>query len=262
METKLYLTRHLQRIDDGSESSREQAVRWNLTDSKNPNFIINPYLSDYADRHVDLVVRKLPKIDVIVTSPFLRCMQTSLKIFNKLKESGSAIQTIYVDFGLSEIVEEYNFYTLTEPKLNIQSIYDFSLQQLTLEQQSLFTVMDPTPSIIEFENDEQYELRIKSTLLQIYRTFIGLNVLIVSHAYSYKPIAGRELRYTDVFELEPSSYIIERTFESGHPIQSTTTTGLNSSSGASGQTSVSSDAEYRKKYLKYKEKYLRFKNKN
>jgi hypothetical protein len=187
-------------------------------------------------------------------------MQTSLKIFNKLKESGSTIQTIYVDFGLSEIVEEYNFYTLTEPKLNIQSIYDFSLQQLTPEQQSLFTMMDPTPSIIEFENDEQYELRIKSTLLQIYRNFIGLNVLIVSHAYSYKPIAGRELRYTDVFELEPSSYIIERTFESVYPIQSTTTTGL--SSVASGQTSVSSDTEYRQKYLKYKEKYLKIKNKN
>ena len=241
METKIYLTRHLQRIDDGSDSSREYAVRWNTIDSKNPNFILNPYLSDYADRHVESVVAKFSEVNVIVTSPFLRCMQTALKIFNKINESGHVIDTIYVDFGLSEYVEEYNFYTLTEPRLNIQSIYDFSLEQFTPEQRALFTILDPTPSIIEFENDAQYGLRIKSTILQIHRTFIGKNILVVSHAYSLQPLVGHELRYLDVFLLEPETYITDRT---------------------EGTVSSISGTEYKKKYLKYKEKYIKLKNKN
>ena len=83
--TKLFLTRHLQRIDD-SDSSWDLSRQWNSVDSKKIDFTINPYLSDHADRHVDNVVAKITEpIDIIISSPFLRCMQTALKIMNQCK---------------------------------------------------------------------------------------------------------------------------------------------------------------------------------
>lgn len=232
METKIYLTRHLQRIDDGSDSSKEYAVKWNTIDSKNPNFVINPYLSDYSEKYVKIVTGKITEpIDIIVSSPFLRCMQTALKISNELNISGSLISKIYIDFGLSEFVDDYTFYNAPNSQINIQSIYDFSLSQFSPVDRVKFELIDSTPQIINFESEESYGLRIKSTLDQIYRDFPNKKILIVTHAFSYYPLVGRELKYTDVFVLAPELF-----------------------------TTVKSDnsdnSTWKQKYLKYKTKYL------
>jgi broad specificity phosphatase PhoE len=239
MESKIFLTRHLQRIDDGSDSSREFAVRWNTTDSKNPNFIINPYLSDYADRHVSSVVDKITEpINYIVSSPFLRCMQTALKISNELIRRGNIISNIYIDFGLSEIVEEFNFYTVPDSRLNIQSVYDFSLEQFNQTDREKFIILDSNPQIINFETDETYGQRIKQTLNKIYRKFTNSNILVVSHAYSYVPLNGKELRYLDLFYIKPELF----------------------TSGITGISQTDKLSYYQEKYLKYKNKYLELKN--
>lgn len=241
METKLYLTRHLQRIDDGSDSSREFAVRWNTVDSKNPNFVINPYLSDFSDKYIQSVITKIPvPIDIIVSSPFLRCMQTALKIVNQLKKTGSSITNIYIDFGLSEFVDEYTFYNVPNSQINIQSVYDFSLSQFTPEDQAKFRIIDSSPQIINYESEEDYGLRIKSTLSDLYGRFVDKKILVISHAFSYQPFSGHELRYTDVFMIEPELF---RHSESENTIPL-----------------VSS--RYQKKYLKYKNKYLQLKKLN
>ncbi len=241
METKLYLTRHLQRIDDGSDSSRELAIRWNTVDSKNPNFVINPYLSDYSDKYVTNVVSKISDpIDVIVSSQFLRCMQTAIKIANQLNKLGSPVYNILIDFGLSEFVDEFTFYNIPDSQINIQSVYNFSLAQFSPEDQARFRIIDSNPQLINYESEEDYGLRIKSTLSDIYDKFPNKKILIVTHAFSYYPFSGRELKYTDVFVIKREQL---RTVESENTI-------------------LSSTGPYEKKYLKYKNKYLQLKKLN
>jgi len=47
--TNIYISRHLQRIDDTDSNDRMQQQNWYSKDCKVPSLCNNPYLSDKAD---------------------------------------------------------------------------------------------------------------------------------------------------------------------------------------------------------------------
>ena len=109
-ERKVLITRHLERIDDGSDSSIDLMRKWNTVDRKNPEYHINPYISDINSLHK--LVSKLQSqpycVDYVISSPFLRCVQTAILISHQLnstqkqRQSHCGIHNINIDYRLAE----------------------------------------------------------------------------------------------------------------------------------------------------------------
>lgn len=243
--TNLYLTRHLQRIDDTGSNDIALELKWNTIDSKILNF--NPYLSDkaYTDENINKLINNLSievalNIDIIITSPFLRCLQTSLIIYKKINELKShnkkpKLTKIQVNFCLSEFIDNFIFFDVEEP-INIENIYNQSINYLQSNNIDIevFNIIPNDSTLINFESEQDYSKRIISCLNSIYNDNIGKNILIITHACSSKVLGNpKELEYTQVIQVEKSKIL-----------------------------SVDNDlTTIKKKYLKYKKKYLQFKNK-
>jgi broad specificity phosphatase PhoE len=215
--------------------------KWANEDSKDINNRHNPYLSDNIGSNIATLTENLTdkNIDVIISSPFLRCIKTALII----KESSPKITKIYIDYGLSELITDYDF-TLTNDTFDIEVIYQHSLSKLSEQEKSYLAVLNRTPSIIQNENDNdyvsdypypRYYTRITDTVRRINDTHTDKNILLVSHAYSSNSYQKPDLAYSQVIKIAPGS----RTTSGG---------------GAS-----SEDETYKMKYLKYKMKYLELK---
>jgi broad specificity phosphatase PhoE len=293
MDTNIFVTRHLQRIDTEDSEKRENAQQWNKNDSKNPSYIDNPYLVDkaFAPDNIDRVianfkdgdesgVRVAKNIDIIITSPFMRCLKTSILLKDKINslkdESDVKIDKIFVNFGLSEIVDDATFpnnceFSFSENKgcgsLNIDQIWNFSTECLSskFDPESLreylhrveyrelpdmnpdiFEIEDNNLSTIEFEDDAVYSERICSTIKKIYDKYRGRNILIVTHSdvgrvngNCIKFDVGNEkgMGYLDVLK------VIE--IQDVEPMNSAVA------------SADASEAASKYKYLKYKRKYLK-----
>ena len=251
MPTNIYLTRHLQRIDDTGSRDKTLELKWRSEDEKDIRYKINPYLVDKAKdpENIQDVLKEIPieNINVIISSPFLRCIQTSLLLrnqINKLKEDAhlEPIKQIHINFGLSEIIDDALFHPVKTP-INIRKIFEFSKYYLTTNENltpDLLLESECLPEILHNEIDltknpedenEQYIKRIKQTLRQIYEKYSGQNILIVTHADTgviFPPF--KKLNYNDhrVIHIDPK-YITQ-------------------SGGLSNN--------FKSKYLKYKNKYL------
>ena len=231
MSNNIYLTRHLPRVDAGLEiTSLEMVRKWATIDKLDINNQENPYLSDNIGNNIATLTGNLTdkNIDVIISSPFLRCIQTALKIKPNTK--------IYIDYGLSELITNYDF-TLTDGNFDIEALYQHSLSKLSEQEKSYLHVLNTTPTVIQNETDPDYNKRIIDTVNRINETHTDKNILLVSHAYSSGAYQKPDLKYSEVVK------IVSRA--SG------------SSSGGGGASTE--DETYKMKYLKYKMKYLELK---
>lgn len=247
MSNNIYLTRHLPRVDAGLEiTSLEMTRKWATIDSSGINNKHNPYLSDNIGSYIAKLNHNLvdKNINVIISSPFLRCIQTALKI----KELTPRITKIYIDYGLSEVISDFDF-NLTNNSLDIEAIYQHSLTKLSEEEKSYLEVLNRTHSTIQNENENdfvseypypKYYSRIRNTVDRINNTNTDKNILLVSHAYSSNTYQKPDLAYSQVVKIEPSA--------SGSSASSSTASG-----------GGSDDADFKMKYLKYKMKYLELK---
>jgi len=239
--TNIYISRHLQRIDDTDSNNPKQQTEWYSNHCTKPEFSKNPYLTDkaYETTNIDKTVEKFPAvdIDIIITSPFLRCIQTSyilLKKINEIKINASLplIEQIHVNFKLSELVNSDMFFNETLP-LNIQEIYEFSKKYINEHEKKLSTDIlneyQMTPILIDDTNPEDryndsiYYERIKDAIREIKLNFPGKNILLVTHSDSGIIFQTEGLKYTEVIKVPD---------------------------------------DFRNKYLKYKNKYLEIKLKN
>lgn len=241
MSNNIYLTRHLPRVDAGLEITTLEMIRnWTTIDSKDINNKHNPYLSDNIGSNIATLTGNLTdkNIDVIISSPFLRCIQTALKI----KESLPKITKIYIDYGLSELITDYDF-NLSNDSFDIEAIYQHSLTKLSEQEKSYLQLLNRTPNTVQNENDNdyvsdypypRYYTRITDTVRRINDTHTDKNILLVSHAYSSNAYQKPDLKYSEVLE------IVSRV-------------------PGSGGGKESEDETYKIKYLKYKMKYLELK---
>ncbi len=252
MSNNIYLTRHLPRVDAGLEiTSLEMTRKWATIDSSGINNKHNPYLSDNIGSYIDTLTGNLvdKNINVIISSPFLRCIQTALKI----KELTPRITKIYIDYGLSELISNFDF-DLTNDSLDIEAIYQHSLTKLSEEEKSYLEVLNRTHSTIQNENENdfvseypypKYYSRIRNTVDRINDTNTDKNILLVSHAYSSNTYQKPDLAYSQVVKIEPSA--------------SSSSASSSSASSSSASGGGSDDTDFKMKYLKYKMKYLELK---
>lgn len=235
MNTNIYLMRHFERIDDSGSIDIDIKSKWDLLDSKNSIFIHNPYLSDKAtqSKNINKVISQITNIkdiDIIITSPFLRCLQTSLIMMNNINQidnQQNKIENVYVDFGLCEFINEDSFNDINLP-YDICNIYNNSIDYLKENNiETPFIIFNDNPTNFdEYENDLNYKKRIESTIKNISKNFRDKNILIVSHAYSYMIIEKNKT--FDYYQVEKINNYQDN---------------------------------YKNKYIKYKTKYLELKQK-
>ena len=186
------LMRHLYRIDCESSNNIQQERKWYKEDYNDKNFKYNPYLSDRSYELADKVVSEISEeIDTIVTSPFLRCIQTAFIMRDKLNQKQNTnITTIYVHFGLSEIVNYYTTfygYSIDESSLKVEmnKIFEFSLSYLSEEQRKDVVVIFSSPEFFYNEDNDSYTERIRSAFYYISEKFKDNSVLAVGHRSSH-----------------------------------------------------------------------------
>ena len=124
-ENKIYMVRHLERIDDVDYVNKE-TNDWKKISSAEPLYKINPYL--ISTPSIELIIKNLEAkdIDYIICSPFLRCIQTAILIANSSADSKHKI--IYIDYRLGEIFDDYLF--PTKP-LDLEIIYTHSIKHIS-----------------------------------------------------------------------------------------------------------------------------------
>ena len=231
MSTNIYITRHLQRIDDTDSAISVNAVKWNKIYSKNSQFFNNPYLVDKAFSTINInnVIKNFKnrtesgenlakEIDIIITSPFLRCLETSIllrdkinklkKEANKLKEEANKsdyIDHIEINYGLSEIIVPELFTNVNEGEggsLNIDDIWKFSkkylicncnqraLNQYVTEgfETSDYTIPDMNPNIFRHSVENETKKNILWETDDMYNDRICSTILQISKTYEGKNI--------------------------------------------------------------------------
>jgi broad specificity phosphatase PhoE len=224
---KMFMVRHLERIDVTNNQSTEEYKKW-LKQSNDYNYLINPYLD--TEISVSRLGENLEdiKIDHIICSPYVRCMQTAILIINNL---GLNIinKTIHIDYKLGELVDEAFFFRVP---LNIESVYLHSKKYIEEKFNMLsFTLddKDNEPLIFtNYESMEEYNKRILDELKVIREKYSG-NILVITHADAFKQFntERKRMEYGRVYKID-----LDR-LEGG----------------------------YKQKYMKYKTKYIELKKK-
>lgn len=233
------MTRHLERIDS-EDASAIQSRQWNSVDKKLEMYQYNPYITDvnYEDNsknreYKQSFIEKRP--DVIVSSPFLRCMQTALIIAN-----ATGVPNIHIDFGLSEVVDNSTIRRFAPKEsadgdrfrgtipLDVSQIYEYSLEHFRTKETgvdiSKFILSNSEPRFIDNESrvddygfiEESpdarivYYDRIKVTLKNINTRFTGKKVLVVTHADAYFPFNddGKLMSYRQIYTIPIPKLVI------------------------------------------------------
>lgn len=224
---KMFMVRHLERIDMNQRPSSAEYKEW-LSLKDIYDYKINPYLD--KENSVDRLLENLEekKINHIICSPFVRCIQTAILIANS-KDLEITDKTIYIDYKLGEFVHESFEFVIP---VDISNIYEHSKKYISENFNSLpFTLNESgiLPLIYrEYETDEQYHKRILDELKLIRTTYSG-NILVVTHGDAFT-------------NLSPDKKRME--FGKVYKIELPETTG-----------------GFREKYFKYKMKYLELKSK-
>ncbi len=189
--TEVYLTRHLERVDIDNPSVTI-ARKWNSIDTKTYNF--NPYLSDISSSEKLLETLANKTIKTIISSPFIRCVQTAI-IVAKAKD----IKVINIDYRLGEINDKFMIFYDGVYDPNI--IWDQTQKYLNPEQNISFNIINDTYKGGEDEapdgDETLYNKRMEGVLYDI--TQKNTHTLIVSHGHSLHFIDPKKfLAYAEV----------------------------------------------------------------
>ena len=193
---KVYLIRHLQRID-GDDGTVDETSEWNTryrTEYESNPYIIQNSSVDTLKTNL-LTTNSNDNFDdfFIVTSPFLRCIQTSLLIANKLDMSYDKIK---VHYGLSELNDGFTVF----PAYTTQSIYDQTLQYLrTKDLQHTFDVINDDYKGGNAQEDSEYFKRVKNAASDIKKIYN--KTIICTHAYSAETFGKAQMKYNDVVDI-------------------------------------------------------------
>lgn len=225
---KLLIVRHLERIDDEDNVTAEEIKQWFKIKRENRAYITNPYLQQTIS--IEKLVKNIGdiKINHIISSPFLRCIESALIISKEIKFTDKII----INNKLGELFNEDFLFRIP---CNYNDIYEHSVSHIAIkepEQVKQLNTLDNVPLLFEkYESDEEYYKRIRDVLEDIQKTYDG-NILVVTHADAYKQFnpERKRMNYGIVYEIN-----------------------LN--------TSPEVSKSYEKKYIKYKLKYLQLKNK-
>jgi broad specificity phosphatase PhoE len=237
---KIYMVRHLERIDVTNRPSSKEYKEWNETKKKDYKYLINPYLDIDTEISIGRLTSNLDgvHIDHIVCSPYVRCIQTAILIVN-LPGIDIMDKTIHIDYKLGEFVDEsYSF----KVPLNIEDVYSHSRTYIKEKFNTKEYVLDNKDNkgntsriICDFETREKYNKRILDELKNIREKYTG-NVLVVTHADAYKQFNKDkiEMNYGKIYQIDHAKIY---------------------------QIDLDAVGGYREKYIKYKTKYLELRSK-
>ena len=200
--TEVYLTRHLERVDDDDSQTWEGRQTYKF----------NPYLNNTISS-VKLLGNLPNTIETIISSPFIRCVQTAI-IVAKNKN----INVIFIDYRLGETndvewIFDGNAYKPNDIWIETQK-YILSIQkQPNLSYDITNITFNITGTEYEGGEDEVpngdetlYNIRMRDALFDI--TQKNTNTLIVSHSNSLrfsKP--GKSLAYAEVVQITSDMFI-------------------------------------------------------
>ena len=237
----IFITRHFERIDGDKNNAtiNEKNIWFSLSSLKNPKNIIekndlmyinaNPFSINHNQKvYLSKVISSIGnyKIDIIISSPFIRCIQTALKIKKDLKYAGK----IHVNYGLAEFID-YNIlgvstidknyisddekYFLVQNGFNINKLFQMSLDNFNINKNLI--VLDNTIYIkdniilmneVEPLNEPEFNIhsgtyfkRIVRTIESIKQKYPSKNILLVTHGYSPVAYKLNSLKYGDVLNI-------------------------------------------------------------
>jgi hypothetical protein len=221
LESKMLITRHLQRID-GKDIYDTEKTEWVDIYRKIPGFIENPYIS--AKNGANIVVSKLVNyipINIIITSPFLRCMETAIIYARRMNVD---LKKIYIDYNLGE----WNSDHIYQKPFNSDFIFNHSIKFLTNQnllnsnmKECYINNRDELGGSIndsykgdQFEDLNTYTNRVEKEIVRLGHSIknsdISLTALIVTHSCSTKGLTksvnpGYSMKYEDLVDI--SQYI-------------------------------------------------------
>jgi broad specificity phosphatase PhoE len=223
---KMFMIRHLERIDMSDNTRSPEFEEWKKI-REDYDIKINPYL----DTHISIsrLVENLEdkKIDHIVCSPYVRCIQTAILVVNS-RELNITDKTIHIDNKLGELVHPS---LLFEKPHVVDRVFENSKRFVEEKYSSMTFTLDNSDNLPltfeEFETDEEYDKRILNELKEIRRKYSG-NILIITHADAHKQFTAdrKGMDFGRVYNIN-----------------------------------LDMDGGYKQKYLKYKSKYLKLKSK-
>ncbi len=196
----MLITRHLQRID-GVDMSTDEGKEWTLLCKNNPEFTRNPYLSKIngADRVTSKIISLKGRPDIIITSPFLRCLETAVLLAKRLNINS---KSIYVDFNLGEWNASHLY--PTRP-YNSMETYNHSLKYIEDE---LGPVINSSYKGDAYEEIGPYTDRVHKEVIRLgaLPQINKFNILLISHSCSTKGLIksvelGYAMKYEDVIDL-------------------------------------------------------------
>lgn len=261
-----YIVRHFDKVTTRTSGrfpscfSAEEQKKYNDNNyGTNPNILINPYICNDTSKRVISVASALRDvtIDYVISSPFLRTIQTALDLINFKIGDDFIIdiknREVYVDCGLSAIFKEFKFPSGIEiPKeIDIYRIYQQSLEFICKNDLKRKEYVNNNIKLLNLEErltlteTESYSERFFNTFKKIQESpeFLGKKILIVTHGASLSQWYGKDVKniykaidfkYGDVFiiknlEVTPKKIEISK---------------------------------FKQKYIKYKTKYLMLKKNN
>lgn len=189
IHNRVFVVRHLERID--THATKNNAYQWNMVDCKVPKMAYNPYLANLPTRTKVLMECKKKEIKVMITSPFLRCVETAIYLAIKLN-----ISHIQINYGLSEYISDSIFPKSENPYLvgevmNIGNVYTVTEQYIKDNKDDKYRgvgnitfILDKSGyNTIEYEDDDAHGKRMNDVFNNIPK---GNDTLIVTHNYSLR----------------------------------------------------------------------------
>jgi broad specificity phosphatase PhoE len=262
--SSFYIVRHFDKVTtrkDGKFPScfTEKEIKFYNDNEYNVNrdILINPYICNDTNKRVINIAAKLKdlKFDYIISSPFLRTIQTALDLINfKIKDEyviDIKHRELFVDFGLSAIFKELNFpHGLEKPtSININSIYKNSIEFIYTKDKKRKKYSHNNIKLLNHNEKlalyrkEDYATRIFETFknLQKCSEYRGKNILIVTHGASLTKWYGDTVdkMYQQIDFLIGDVYKLENLDLTEKP-----------------QKYQNPPLDYKEKYIKYKTKYL------
>lgn len=182
-KNRIYISRHLERIDLVKDINGNNN-KWKDIDSLKKEHKHNPYLCERNSYKKLIKNIKDKNIDIIITSPFLRCMLTSQIAFNYInKMDNNKIKNILVDYGLSEWNDSVY---VNEDILDTSKIFRYSKNYYKINSKNFKLFRDKYKHIKNEYDKRMYMKRIVETLNNINKIFKGKNILIITHGHSLK----------------------------------------------------------------------------
>lgn len=199
-----YIVRHFDKVTARNRGkfpncfSAKERKKYNDNNyGKNPKILINPYICNGTSKRVISVASALRDvtIDYVISSPFLRTIQTALDLINFKIGDDFIIdiknREVYVDYGLSECFKYINFLEDKPVNINVENIYRESIEfiyanDLKRRNYKYKNVSSINENPLILEKKESCSRRFFETFKKIQECskFMGKNILIVTHGAS------------------------------------------------------------------------------